>query len=362
MRGILLICALATSLALGQSGAAPQKPLSPAPPAAQKPPLTPDQVPMDATVMEIHGVCPAGSSNSARKTGSCTLAVTRAQFETMLRAVGVEQSINAGAKRSMAQGYAQLLALADAGEQAGVDKGPEFQELMKVLRVRAMAESYRRWLEEQYNNPSQDEVAAYYKENAAQFEQLWIDRILIPPVNSKAKISRQEFEKKARQVADDARERAAHGEDTNSLEREAYATLGLGNPPATDLGAKRRAEVPPVSRKDILVLKAGEVTKVEYEPAGFVIYKVRRKDTLPLAQARNEIIRELHQKNVQARMKEVLASVRAELNEEFFSLKGAPPPPILRPNATMGGSRANVAAMPAVQNQASAPSKAATHK
>ncbi|MGH9570182.1 MAG: peptidylprolyl isomerase [Candidatus Angelobacter sp.] len=360
MRQIFMICALASSFALGQSGAAPQKPQSSAPPlAVQKSPLTPDQVPMDAIVMKIKGVCSSAESGASAETGDCSITFTRAQFETMLKAIGVDQVYNPAARRGLAQGYAQLLALANEGERAGVDKGAEFQELMKVVRVRAVAESYRRWLQEQYNNPSQEQITAYYTQNPGQFEQVQIDRILIPPVNSKARISRPAFEKKARQVADDVRERAAHGEDMNSLEREAYATLGLSNPPVTDLGARRKDDVPAISRKDILALKPGEVTKVEVEPAGFLIYKVRSKGAMPLQQARAEIVRELHQKSVQAHIKEVLANVQTDLNDQFFSVKGVAPPPLLRPDGSVAAPRAG-SAVPA--SQASAPFKTGTHK
>jgi PPIC-type PPIASE domain len=279
-----------------------------------------DEVPADAVIIEIHGLCPAGNSFAPAKPESCSTKMTRAQFDTMLSALGVNNRMaSAAAMRSMAESYVQLLAMAAAAERAGVDKEPRFAELLKVLRVRALADAYRRSLEEKFANPSDDEVAAYYNDNKTRFEELRLDRIFIPRVNPKLLPAEQlEFGKKAARVAGEIRERAVNGEDITKLQNEASKILGVSAPASTDIGAKRRGSLPPAIEKDVFALKGGEVTKVEIEPSGYNIYKLRSRDTMPLQVAKNEIVRELNRRNMEAAMKSATENVHADLNEKFF--------------------------------------------
>jgi parvulin-like peptidyl-prolyl isomerase len=232
--------------------------------------------------------------------------------------------------RGFATGYPTVLALANAGEKEGVDKDPRFQEFMKIARTRALADSYRRFLQEKYGNPPPEEIAQYYNQNLSRFEQLRIERIQIPKVNPKRPQDRRvEFEKKARQLATDLRERAAKGEDMTALQVEAYTSLGLNfQPPQTEMPVNPRPTFQPAVEKDINALKAGEVTKVEFEASGFNIYKVRGRNTLPLEAAKAQIVREISQQKVDAALKAATDGVHSDLNEQYFSQRpgGAQPP------------------------------------
>ncbi|HKW75717.1 MAG TPA: peptidylprolyl isomerase [Terriglobales bacterium] len=316
MLRLLFACVLACGSALSQS--APSNPPVPVPPMAGS-----DQVPPDATVVEVQGLC-----DHAKSAGECKTVLTRRQFDTMLEAISVTAQINSpAAKRSLAEGYVQLLALADAGEQAGIDKDPHFQELMQIVRVRTLAEAYRHSLDAKYANPSADEISAYYNQHKEDFEQLRIDRISIPYVNSKLPPSAQaNFARKARAAADKIRERAAAGEDMHKLQEEVSDSLGLTTPAVTDLGARKKGSLPSNVEKDVWSLKPGEVTKVEEERTGYNIYKVRSRDTMPLEVAKNDIIRRLHQENLQAAIKQIMDNVHTKLNEQFFAMPGGKMP------------------------------------
>lgn len=279
-----------------------------------------DQVPPDAVVIEIHGLCSDAGGATPAKPDSCVTKMTRAQFDTMLSALGVNNRMaSPAAMRSMAESYVQLMAMAAAAEKAGVDKEPRFSELLKVLRVRTLADAYRRSLEEKFGNPSDDEVAAYYNENKTKFEELRVDRIFIPRVNPRLLPAQQlEFGQKAGKVAEEIRQRAVNGEDIAKLQNEASRSLGVSAPASTDIGAKRHGSLPPAIEKDVFALKGGEVTKVEVEPSGYNIYKLRSRDTMPLQLAKSEIVRELNRKNMEAAMKAATGNVHADLNEKFF--------------------------------------------
>jgi hypothetical protein len=328
IRDLLFVCLLTVAPLLAQ-----QQQTTPTAPGSQSPaavpggprpqPVQPAQaVASDDPVVTVHGICPAGQTTAVEKRDACTLVLTRTQFETLVSSLNVtNQAYPPPALRGFATGYGTLLALADAGEKAGVDKEPRFQELMKIARTRALADSYRRYLQEKYGNPTAEEIEAYYKENAGKYEQMRIERIQIPKVNPKRpQEGRPEFEKKARELAGQIRERAARGEDMTALQVDAYNSLGLNfQPPQTEMPINPKPTFQPGVEQDINALKPGEVTKVEVEPSGFNIYKLRARNTIPLELAKAQIVREISQKNIDAALKAATSGVHSDLNEQYFN-------------------------------------------
>jgi hypothetical protein len=143
--------------------------------------------------------------------------------------------------------------------------------------------------------------------------------------------ARAEYDKKVQQLAADVRERAAKGEETQKLQDEAYKVLNLPSSPRTDLGLKRHGGLSAAIEKDLFALKPGEVTKVETEPSGLNIYKLRSRDTIPVQFVKGEIVRDLHQKNMEAAIKTVTGAVHAELNDQFFGPTGGRGPMLRTP-------------------------------
>jgi hypothetical protein len=337
IRHLQFVCVLAVASLLAQAQQPQVTPQGSQPPAAvgsRPQPVQP--VAPDAPVLTVHGVCPAGQKAPADKPDACTMVLTRAQFEALVSSLNVNNTnYPPPALRGFAINYANILALAKAGETVGVDKDPRFLDLMTIARARALAESYRRYLQEKYGKPSDDEIAAYYKQNADKFEQTKIERIHVPKVDpTRPQDRRPEFEVKARKLASDIRERAARGEDVTSLQVEVYRTLGLkAQPPQTELSTSPKPTFPANVEQDINPLKAGEVTKVEVEPSGFNIYKVRSRNTMPMEQAKAQIVREISQKNIDDALKSATGGVTSDLNEQYFSLRHAAPPQRIQPHA-----------------------------
>jgi len=307
--------------------------------------FNPDNVAPNAAVVVVHGVCPPANAGSAKNgatkdasakdastNANCQTVITKDQFNAMLSGMSLASQLpTQAAMRNFAESYAQLLAMAGAGEKDGAENDPRFQELMRIARIRALADFYRHALEEKYSNPSQEEIEAYYKENISKYESFKVERIIIPSVNSnRTPAARAEFDKKFQQLANDIRERAARGEETQKLQDEVYKTLALPSSPKTDLGMKRRGGLPAGIEKDLFALKPGEVTKLEAEMSGLNIYKLRSRDTIPVEFVKAEIVRDLHQKNMEAAIKSVTSSVHADLNEQFFGPTGGKGGPILR--------------------------------
>jgi PPIC-type PPIASE domain len=309
------ILSLSSVLAYSQYPGPPnQKPVVPPQPA-----VSTNDVPPDATVVTIYGICPPGKNAIPTNADACTITLTRRQFDDMLAVMNVtNQSYSPAALKGIAESYVQLMALADAGQQAGLDHDPRFEEMMRIARIRTMAELYRHTLDQKFSSPPPEAIDAYYKENIAKYEQLKVDRVFIPLADPKKPQERITFEKKARQKAEELRARAAKGEDMGALQEEAYKSLGLASPPSADQGAKRKGNYPPALEKDIFALKPGEITKVEIDLSGFSFYKVRVREPIPLEYVKSEITRELYQKNMEVAMKTATGHVHAEYNDQFF--------------------------------------------
>ena len=253
------------------------------------------------------------AKDGSGKSDSCQTVITKEQFNSMLSGMNIAAQIsNPAAMRSFAESYSQLLALASEGEKNGAENDPRFQELLRIARIRALADSYRHSLDEKYSHPSQEEIEAYYKENIAKYDSFKVERIIVPTVNpSRTPAARAENEKKFQQLANEIRERAARGEETQKLQDEVYKTLAL---PISSKGRSRheaQRRFPAGIEKDILALKPGEVTKLESEMSGLNMYKLRSRDTIPVESVKAEIIRDLHQKNMEAAMKAVTGSIHS---------------------------------------------------
>lgn len=334
---ILLISLLAGASAFAQTAGAPSGqgwtgapgPQA-APPPIQQPSYNPDNVAPDAAVVVVHGVCPNNAAPA--NPDACKVVITKQQFMAMLDGMSITSQLSTpAAMRNFAESYSQLLALASAGQKAGAENDPRFQELMRIARIRALADTYRHSLDEKYGNPSQEEIEAYYKENIGKYEALKVERIIIPTMNlNRTPAARAEYDKKIQQLANDMHERAARGEETQKLQDEAYKVLNLPSSPRTDLGVKRHGGLSAAIEKDLFALKPGEVTKVETEPSGLNIYKLRSRDTIPVQFVKGEIVRDLHQKNMEAAIKAVTGAVHPELNDKFFGSTGGRGGPVLR--------------------------------
>jgi hypothetical protein len=290
--------------------------------ASNKPPVavvpSPEQLPDSTVVISIRGVC---GNNTGTAGSECVTNITKQQFQTMLAALGNPQQMmsNPVAMRTFAQSYAEALAVAQAAEKEGADKDPQFVELMRIARVRTLSDNYRRRLQQQYSSPTPESIELFYRDNQARYEQVELDRIVIPRSNSRLpKEAQPQFEASAKKIVEDVHTRAARGEDPGALQIEAYKQLGLKPPLTTDLGLKKKGSLPSPLQEEVFGLKAGEVTAIHSDPGSYTTYKVRTHTTISLERVKEEIAQELERKNLEAAMQKITGDVHTQLNENFF--------------------------------------------
>ena len=341
IRGLIL-CTFMASIAMAQTtkSTTPKKqvPAAPAatptasptpqatPPSLLKRDEKPAELPPDAPVISIKGLCPAENSpavsNKVPSNSDCSMTVTKQQFDNLVKAFNTNnQAITPAQRRNLGQSYVELLIFSEAAKAAGIENTPAFIEVMRVLRMKTLGDLYRNQLAEQYRNPSQQEIEDYYKANQDKYEGAKLSRIFIPtndPDPQATAEKKTDYQKKAPQVADDIQARAAKGEDMSKLQKEAYTALAIAaTPPTTDLGLARHGTFPPKIEQEIFSHKAGEVFRSD-EGTGHMIYRIESRQTSPLESVKAEITQQLFRQKMEAKTKELNSPVHTDYDEKYF--------------------------------------------
>jgi hypothetical protein len=271
--------------------------------AAQKKELSPS-----SPVITIHGLC-QGAKSAKAATGACTTTVSKQEFDSVVNALNaIGPQLLAPQKRIVAEGYANMLVTYDAAMQAGIEHDPRFAEVMRLARMRAIGDMYKAFLLEKASKVSEKEIEGYYNSNLPAFEELTMRRVTLPRYNEK-NLKDDAFAARARKVAEDVEARAARGEDIDKLQNEAFATLGVKNPPKTVMGPVRRGLYAPEQEKEIFALKPGEVTRIIEQPSAFIIFKLESREMLKLDSVKDEIKQTLtrqHMEKAEQAKKEVI--------------------------------------------------------
>ena len=326
-----LLCLLLGALAWGQANTqsqAPQKPMTPPGTAAPKEESEAANVPPDTPVITINGLC---ANQAADKTTSadCKTVITREQFEKMVDAV--QPGMPARMRRQFAARYANALVMSVKGEQMGLDKGPDYEEHMKLARLQVLAQELNKALQQKAGEISDKDIEDYYHANISKFEQADLERIYIPktqqaPESQDEKKLTEAQEQKQNEAGEKAMNaeaeklhtQAAAGGDFAKLQEQAFQAAGIkSGSPTTSMGKMRRSMLPP-DQVSVMDMKVGDVSPLITDQNGYFIYKLKSKDTIPLEQAKDEIRGTLRAERFQASMKAIQDSATPSLNEKYF--------------------------------------------
>jgi len=349
----LIICILLSVTAAAQKPQNPplkQAPAAPAatpsaspasqatPPSLLKRDEKPAEVPPNQPVISIRGLCPAdtnvATNNKVPSTAECSMSITKEQFDNLVKAFNSNnQPITQAQRRNLAEKYVELLVFSEAAKSSGVENTPTYAEVMRVLRLKTLGDLYLNQLAEQYRNPPQEEIEAYYQANQQKYEAAKLSRIFLPKNDPDPKATpelKQEYQKKIQQVSEDIQARAAKGEDMAKLQKEAYTSLGItAAPPNTELSMARHGTFPPKLDQEIFSHKAGEVFRSD-DASGYMIYRVDGRQTSPLETVKAEISQQLFRQKMEAKTKELQAPVHAQYDDKYFgppTPAGPPQPP-----------------------------------
>jgi hypothetical protein len=404
MRKSWLLCVLLSTLAWGQAQPGTTPAPTPAPPspaqapAPSAPPKAPEpaaEVPLNAVVLTIKGVCPATPKTAAaskagaaktpaapaKKPADCKTEITRAEFEKI--ASGLSPNVTPQLKRQLEGALPRFIAMSEAAKAKGLDKTPQYKEKLKIAQMQILTQELQRTVQEDADKIPPEKVAAYYKENPEAYEQYSLDRLFIPRYKqaeaedkdeakepeklteeqqkakeAAEKAKQEQGEQELNKLADSLRERAAKSEDFATLQKDAFEAAGTKvDNPTVNLPKVRRTGLPP-AHAAVFDLKAGEVSAVISDNGGHYIYKVASKEVLPLDQVKDEIHNKLKSDNTKLMMDKYTNSFQAVPNEAYFGPAGPAGPPGARPGPPPRLPRPQMApapAQPQAQPQAAPP-------
>jgi PPIC-type PPIASE domain len=265
----------------------------------------------------IHGLCSGPQSVKIKADPACSTVVTKQQFEVVVNALNaIGPPLLAAQRRAVAEGYATTLLNYEAARKAGVERDPRYAEVMRLARMRAMADMYNAQMQEKSRKVTPEAIEAYYKENIAKFEELTLQRVTLPRYNS-ANLKDEEFAGKASKIAQGIHDRAVNGEDLDKLQKEVFEELGVKNPPSTKMGPVRRGMYAADQEKQIFALQPGELTAVIEQPSALIIFKLEARATASLEKSKDEISRILTKQNLEKQEQVKNNSYQIDYNEEY---------------------------------------------
>jgi parvulin-like peptidyl-prolyl cis-trans isomerase-like protein len=374
-----LMCVLLGTLAWGQ--AAPGAPPAPQPAQAAD---TSAEVPPDAAVITVTGVCSAQSAQApttgaAEKTPAddCKTVITKAQFEELAKAL--IPNVTPQAKKQLAGVLPRFIGMSSEARKNGLDKTAQFDQTVEFAKMQILTSALQRNIQDEAAKVPPEDIEKYYKEHAESYEQFNVDRLFVPRTkqgeaeageedDKDEKLAEpgkktKEAEEKAKadkaeqamtKLADSLRTRAAAGEDFIKLQKEAFNAAGMKiESPTVNLPSVRRTGLP-AGHIAVFDLKPGEVSQVISDAGGHYIYKVNHKDHVALDQATNEIHSKLQNDRTREMMEKVNSSFKVETNDMYFGSGGvgtAPPPRLPHPR------QAPMSTPPAAQPQTAPPAQ-----
>ena len=277
----------------------------------------------DTPVLTISGLCSQpGTSSAGGSNSECRTIVTRAQFERLVEVLKADKDPQS--KQQLATAYPQLLVLAHEAEERGLDKLQRVQERLSFARLQILSQELVGRIQDEAAQVPEKEIEYYYDQNAGEFEQVSLERIVIPN-RMQPKRDRQgamqgnQTEGAMGDLAEALRARAASGEDFTKLQKEAYDAAGLsGNTePNPRMEALRRRGLPP-AHASVFDLKPGQVSQVISDATGHYIYKLESRKIEPLEAARAEISNTLRRQRLQNMIQRVEQPFTTDVNHVYF--------------------------------------------
>jgi hypothetical protein len=343
-RSLFIFCLLVSSkiaFAQTQGGGGAQK--------ISQPPAAISQIPDDAPVITIEGLCAndlvagkdvaaastqahsgaadpatASSAASASNNPPCKTVVTRGEFETLLYSMDPKGSDHA--RTLLVKHYPDMILFAQKARELGLDKDPKVQAKMKYDYLNDLDHAIMLHMRDQVLATPEPVVEKFYREHPERFVFLGLLRIDVPkqkrhPVPSGSagvpKVDSAADEREMAKVAQAIRREAVAGIKFERLEAKAYKLAGItDDPPDVDMLDKSTIDTLPKDFASVIYnLKVGQVSPVVETPDEYLIYKLTSKQTIPLSEARSRAATLMDLDAAQV----IRDSVKTQLNDAYFA-------------------------------------------
>jgi len=317
---LALSCALAPFAAAQEPGTTSGKPMR----HAMKPGQTTELPESAASVKSTDAVITlAGACKDSTQNG-CVKTVTREQFEQMANAV--KPGMTTDARHNFALQYGKILAYSDQARALGLENTPRFQEVLKFVTNQLLVEALNEHYSKEYENQPDQKIEEYYKENSSKYREADLQRIIVPSQPAAAEVKKPTDEEQKAYV-DKLRQQWVAGGDPATLQKEAFARMGLtGSAPDVNLKNYVPGMIPP-DQDRVFSMKAGDISQPFTDTGASYIYKMVSEKQKPLSDVKQQIAKMLHDQMMREKIQELTDAVKPELNEAYFGPEKKPEEP-----------------------------------
>lgn len=248
------------------------------------------------------------------------ISIRRSEFEAVIKGMPADyqQYAMGPGKRQFATDFLRVKVLASEGRKQGLDRSPEIQEQLNMIRENLVATAQLQRLQEA---AQVDEAALQkiYEDKRDEFERAKARHILIAFAGSPAaQAGKPELtEEQAQAKAEELRGRIAKGESFEDLAKAESDDVGSGGR-GGDLGEFSRGQMVPAFEQAAFTTPVGELSPVIRTQFGFHIVKVDERMTTPFEEARAEIEREERLKQVEAILTRLIEAAKPTFDPAYF--------------------------------------------
>ena len=253
--------------------------------------------------------------------------ITKSDFEIAVKSLPAEyQSYAMGpGKKQFAEDFLRMRLLAAEGMKQGLDKSPDVQKQLDIMRDNLVATEELHKIENDVKI-SDAEIQKTYDENKQQYEQVKARHILIAPKGSPAaqKDKKQLTDAEAKAKADEIRkELVAHPDKFAELAKKESDDVESGKN-GGDLGAFARGQMVPEFEQAAFAAKPNEITPVVKTQFGYHIIQVQEHSYTPLAEVKPTLEKTLKQKKLRDTLDAMKDSAKPTYNDAYFAEPKAP--------------------------------------
>jgi peptidyl-prolyl cis-trans isomerase C len=279
------------------------------PAAAPAVPATPEAAPVAAPAPADPVVISAGA-----------IEVRRSEFENAIRSLPNEyqQYALGPGKRQFAQDVLRMKLLAAAGREQGLDRSPEIQTQLDMMRDNLVANALVQRVQASF---TLDEAALRqtYEANKAQYEKANARHILIAfkgsPAAQPGKPELTEEEAKAK--AEDLRKKIEGGASFEELAKTESDDVGSGANGGS-LGEFARGQMVPEFEQAAFTAAVGAVSEPVRTQFGFHLIRVDSRGAAPFEEVRPTLERAERQQRVQAYLEQLTNDAKPTFDAAYF--------------------------------------------
>lgn len=247
--------------------------------------------------------------------------IRQSEFEAAIKTLSEEQQqfANGPGKKMFAEEYARMRVLAATAVKNGVEKDPEFQNQLRVIREQLLA---NRQLTKMIDSikVTDEELQKLYDSRKSEFEKVQARHILIAFKGSRAaQPGKKELtEEEAKAKAEALRKQIVGGADFAEVAKKESDDTVSGER-GGDLGEFGRGQMVPEFETAAFAAKVGEVPPVVKTEFGYHVIQVQKHDATPMADVRAELENEVKRERLQKMIEEAKAAAKIQLDEKFFA-------------------------------------------